>query len=94
MRAGEDEPQGFFLATLEKLMKYWPGGSYIVMKSTTRVPGGRPLMEIVCKYNYMKVLGFIASKGAGSNEPGDPFLSHLPYIYSNVFVHPVFSLTC
>ena len=26
--------KGFCLATLEKLMKYWPGGSYLVMKIT------------------------------------------------------------
>ena len=38
--------KGFCLATLENLTKYWPGGSYIVMKSTPRVPGVRPLMTI------------------------------------------------
>ena len=38
--------KGFCLATLENMMKYWPGGSYIVMKSTSRVPGGRPLTAI------------------------------------------------
>ena len=38
--------KGFCLATLEKLMKYWPGESYLVMKSTPIVPGGRPLMTI------------------------------------------------
>ena len=27
--------KGFCLATLEKLMKYWPVGSYLVMKITT-----------------------------------------------------------
>ena len=31
--------KGFCLATLEKLMKYWPRESYLVMKSTTRAPG-------------------------------------------------------
>ena len=38
--------KGFCLATLEKLMKYWSGGSYIVMKITPKVPGGRPLLDI------------------------------------------------
>ena len=38
--------KGFCLATLEKLIKYWPGGSYIVMNNTPRVHGGRPLMDI------------------------------------------------
>ena len=31
--------KGFVLATLEKLMKDWPGGSYIVLKSTPIFPG-------------------------------------------------------
>ena len=31
--------KGFCLATLEKLMKNWPGGSYIIMKSNPRVSG-------------------------------------------------------
>ena len=38
--------KGFCLDTLEKLTKDWPGGSYLVMKSTPRVPGGRPLLAI------------------------------------------------
>ena len=37
---------GFCLAKLENLVEYWPGGSYLVMKSNIRVPGGRPLMTI------------------------------------------------
>ena len=41
--------KGFCLATLEKFMKYWPGGSYLVMKINTRVPGGIPLVAIVRK---------------------------------------------
>ena len=51
--------KGFCLATLENLMKYWPGGSYLVMKSTPRVPGGIPLVAIGYKYNSRKVLVFI-----------------------------------
>ena len=38
--------KGFCLATLEKLMKYWPGGSYLVMKNTPIFPCGRPLLAI------------------------------------------------
>ena len=41
------------------------------------------------KYNYRKIVGFIATKGAGSTEPGDPYLSRFPDIYSNVSVRPV-----
>ena len=65
------------------------GGSYLVMKSTPRVPGGRPLLAIGYKYNYRKVLGFIATEGAGSTLPGDPYLSCFSGIYSNVSVRPV-----
>ena len=36
--------KGFCLSTLEKFMKIWPGGSYLVMKITPRVPGGIPLL--------------------------------------------------
>ena len=45
-RPVETSHKGICLATLEKLMKYWPGGSYLVMKSNQRVPGGRPIMDI------------------------------------------------
>ena len=36
--------------------------------------------------NSRKVLGFIANKGDGITEPGDPYLSLFPDIYSNVYV--------
>ena len=81
--------KGFCLATLENSTKDWPGGSYIVMKSNPRVPGGRPLLDIGYKYISRKVLGFISTDGAGSTEPGDPYLSCFPEIYSNVSVSPV-----
>ena len=89
MRAGKEEPQVFFLATLEQLTKDGPGGLYLVLKSTTIVPGDRTLMAIRYKYNSRKVLGFIATKGAGSNAPGNPYLSRFPDIYPNVSVCPV-----
>ena len=56
----------FCLATLEKLMKYWPGGLYIFMKSTPRFTGDIPLLAIGYKYNSRKFIGFIATEGAGS----------------------------
>ena len=36
------------------------------MKSTPIVPGGIPLIKIGYKYNYRKVLGFIATEGDGN----------------------------
>ena len=56
--------KGFCLATLEKFLKYWPGGSYLVLKSTPRFPGESTLLAIGYKYNYRKVLVFIATEGA------------------------------
>ena len=70
-------------------MKDWLGGSYLVLKSTPRFPSEIPLLAIEYKYNSRKVLGFIATGGAGSTEPGDPYLSRFPDIYSNVSVRPV-----
>ena len=43
--------KGFCLATSEKLMKDWPGGSYLILKITPRFPGERPLLDILYKYN-------------------------------------------
>ena len=70
-------------------MKDWPGGSYIILNSTPIFPGEIPLLAIGYKYNYRKVLGFISTEGAGSTEPGDPYLSRFPDIYLNVSVRPV-----
>ena len=59
------------------------------MNINTRFPAGGPLLEIVYNHNSRKVLGFIATEGDGSTEPGDPYLSRLLYIYSNVSVFPI-----
>ena len=81
--------RGFFLAKFEMLMKKWPGGSYLVVKSTPSVPGDRPNISIGYKYNSRKVQGFIATEWAGITEPGDPYLSRYPENYYNVSVLPV-----
>ena len=83
--------KGFCLATLEKSMKDWPGGSYLVLESTPRFPGERPLPAIGYKYKSRNVLGFIDTEVFGITEPGEPYLSCFPDIYSNVSVRPVFS---
>ena len=59
------------------------------MKITPRVPGGRPLMATGYKYISQRVLGFIATQGAGSTEPGVTYLSRYPDNYYNVSIHPV-----
>ena len=81
--------KGFCLFTLEKLMKDWLGRSYLVMKSTPRFPSEIPLLAIGYKYISRKVLGFIATERAGSNGPGDYYLSRFPDIYSIFSVLPV-----
>ena len=48
--------RGFCSSTLEKLTRDWPGGSYLVLKSTPRFPGERLLLPIGYKYNSRKVL--------------------------------------
>ena len=70
-------------------MKDWTVGSYLVMNGTPIVPGGRPLISIGYKYNSRKALGFISTEGDGSTEPGYPYLSRFPDIYSNISVRPV-----
>ena len=45
-------------------------------------------MAIGYKYKYRKVLGFISTGGAGSTDPGDPYLSCFLDIFSNVSVCP------
>ena len=89
MWACKDNPQGVFTGYIIKLIKYWLVGSYLVIKSTPRVPCGRPIVAIGYKYNSRKVLGFIATKGDGSTEPGDLYLSLFTDIYYNVSVRPI-----
>ena len=79
----------FCIATLEKLMKDWPGGSYLVININPRVPGGRPLLYIGYRYNSRKVLGFITNEGGGITEPDDPYLSRSHDLRYNVSVCPV-----
>ena len=67
-------------------MKYFSRGSYLVLKCTTIDPGDRPLIAIVYKYKYRKVLGFISIEGSGSTEIGDPYLSRFSDIFSNVSI--------
>ena len=86
--------RGFCLATLENLMKYWPGGSYLVMKITTIVPGGLPLLLIDYKYNYRKVLRFIDTEGDVSNELGDPYYIVSMNFFLMFLFAPLFILTC
>ena len=57
----------FCLATSEKLVKDWSVGSYFVLKINTIFTGDIQLVAIGYKYNYSKILEFIATEGAGNN---------------------------
>ena len=59
------------------------------MESNPRVSGEIPLLDIGYKYNYRKVLGFIATEGARSTKRDDPYLIHFPDIYFHDSVRPV-----
>ena len=75
-------------------MEYWPGGSYLVLKSNPIVTTDRTLMDVGYKYNSRKVLGFIATEGAGSTESVDSYLSCFPDFLLMFMFSPLFSITC
>ena len=62
--------KGFCKETIENLTKYWPGGSYLVLRSKPMVPGVRTLIAIGYKYNARKVLYFIVIDNSGSTQTG------------------------
>ena len=62
---------------LEKKMKPWPSGSYLVMQTTC--PESKvELIALGYKYNARKVLCFIMTKNAGSTAPGEPYIAKFP----------------
>ena len=81
--------RGFCKETIEKLTNYWPGGSYLLLRSKTMVPRGRPLIYIDYKYNMQKVIYFIVTDNKGSLQEGLLYLSKYPDHFSNVSIHSV-----
>ena len=73
---------------LEDQMKYFPGGTWIVMEGYAEKEGV-PLVCIGYKYNAKKVLVFITTKGAGSTQPGEPYLAKFADMYGNVCTREV-----
>ena len=55
------------------------------------VPGGRPLIPIIYKYNVHNVLYFIVTEDAGSTKEKFQYLSKYPDKFSNVAICPVAS---
>ena len=75
--------KGFCKETIDKLTKYWPGGSYLVLSIKPMVPGGRPLIAIGYKYNAWKVLSSIVTDKAGSTKTDIPYLFKYPDQFTN-----------
>ena len=42
-----------FYGSVGKLLKYWPGGSYLLMNSIPSVPVDKNIMVIGFKYNFI-----------------------------------------
>ena len=72
----EENSQSIFPGFVGKLIKYWPGGYHLVMKSTPRVTGDRPRMDIY-------------TEGSGNTVPGVPYLSCYPDDYPNISIRSV-----
>ena len=74
---------------IQKITDYWPGGSYLVLRSKPMVPRGRPLIYIGYKYNARKVIYFIVTKNSGTTQVGIPYLFKYPDQFSNTSICPV-----
>ena len=74
---------------IEKLTKDWPGGSYLMLRSKTIVPGVWPLIYIGYNYNAWKFLTFIVTDSARITQAGPPHLSKYPDQFTNVAIRPV-----
>ena len=81
--------KGFYKERIEKLTKYWPGGSYLVLRSKTMVPKDRPLISIGYKYNARKVISFIVTDNEVITKTGITYLYKYPDQFTNVAIRPV-----
>ena len=67
-------------------MKYWPGGTYLVIQITPIFTGYITLMSIGYKKEPWRFLEFISDEGVVSTDLGITYLSISPDTYYNVFV--------
>ena len=81
--------KGFYKDTIKKLTKDWPGDSYLVYMSKPMVPGDRPLIAIVYKYNAWKVISYIITDNSGIIKTGIPYLYNYPDQFTHVVILPV-----
>ena len=66
----KNNKKGFCKDTINNMTKYRPGGSYLIPKMKSTVPGERPLIDIGYKYNAQKVLYFINAEDSGITKYG------------------------
>ena len=69
-------------------MRYYPGGSYLVMNSIPIVLGYILLMAIWYNHNSHKIPGYIATEEYGITVTGEPYLYPCADHFSNVSVFP------
>ena len=81
--------KGLCKETIEKRIKDWPEGSYLVLRSKPMVPGDRPLIYIGYKYDTRKFLYFIVTDNSGITKTGIPCVSKYSYQFTNVSIRPV-----
>lgn len=66
-------------------MTGYPGGTWITMAGCTEKTG-TDLVMIGYKHNKKKVLTFVATRGAGSTENGEPYEARFPDKYGNLCI--------
>ena len=79
----------FCKENIENFIKDWPGGSYLMLRSKTVVPWGRPLIAIRYRYNAQKVLCFIVTDNTGNTQAVLTYLSKCLGQFPNASVRPV-----
>ena len=68
---------------IEKQMKSFPSGAYLVMECTAPVTGVK-LVAVGYKYNTRKVLLFVMTKDAGHTQPGAPYIARFTDVFGNI----------
>ena len=81
--------KGFYKETIENFTKDWPGGYHLMWRGKPMVSGGRPLIDIVNKYNMSNVIYFVVTDNAGSTHTGITYLYKYLDQFTNIAIHPI-----
>ena len=79
----KNNKKGFCKESIDNLTKYWPGGSYLVLRIKPMVPRGRLINAIGYKYTTRKVLYFIVTVNARRTTAGINYLSKYLELFYN-----------